>query len=1074
MLLASHATPSGEQERAARHPLGRPAVVDAGAGTGKTLTIVERVASLYERSICPPEHVLLLTFGNKAAAELRRRVATRLGTAVALPHCSTFHSFAWEILQDRAYDIGLSPDAVVIDDVEARLEFRNAFEEMLSEPSEPSLSAFALRRRDEIRDGLFAIAQGLKQRATSIDAFLATAIEAAERFSRISYRELRRPYKKKYKGQDYAVDARIDDEQLAAQTREEKERAEAAAALFRRFDVRLGLRHALTYADLLYRAEQALREHPSVGDELRRRYRCCIVDEYQDTDIGQHRFLEALFGRDLACVMAVGDVRQSIYGFRGAQPRNVERFRAAPNCALYPLTTNRRARQEILDFAHCVIEPAHPEALPLVAERGPAGEQVVHVWSRWTKDQATHLAPDQARVAEASTVASRIVELLESGRRVELAGAAEPLQPKHIAILSRNKTKVQPITEALITARVPFVLHGGVGFYDAPEILDTLAWLTLLANPFDQHALARVLASPPIGVDDATMTRLVLGMAGDESALARRVLVEPLPESIDADGRLRIERMRATLDSLEPCAVLALSPALEAVLDRCGLRISWARSGDPRAPQAAANLRKLETLARAFAEKNSGARAADFVRFVGELERIDYDEREADAPSPNAVSIMTIHAAKGLEWPYVFVVGVWPDLFDRSVVRLDESGALLCSEGSDGRRPFHYVSVARGADENGVIRAGGDQLQGDDLSDEERRLLYVGVTRARDELFVSGIRRRPSSASPEGRAHRFLSEALHSIGQRGWAVDDPQVTQRVLAARPTPSANGEPAVNLDERLGARVVQARTRALPPLSFSLIHAYEQCPRRASYRVGLGLPALARSRDSSSEDDVERAAFADLAEPESLVGAGEYGRLVHRALELWARDRALAVRVDGATSYLRRAARALAMRSSAAVAKAVAAVQEAIDQLSAWQPLHVEAPFLVDLGSEDDPLVVGGYIDLIATGGDGRPLIVDYKTGALDPREYSLQLSLYGYAARRAYSVTDPLCRIGRIGDDRFVLESAPLVDDDELFRRFAAAAAGLRRGDDTPKPDRRWCDACAYRAAPCQEFPRGSRR
>ena len=365
---------SQAQRDVINHPLDKPGVVDAGAGTGKTFTIVERVAALHESGNCPADRILLLTFGRKAAAELRARIARRLGEAA--PACQTFHAFAWTVLSSHLYDIGLSPETTIIEDVEARVEFKTAFDEFMGDP-QAAASGFPLRafNRDEIRDSLFAIRQNLKQQGISVESFRERAFAAAESFGRTDYRELRRRLRRASKGREFTIVARVSDEQLAQEVSDEKARVLAAADVFTRFDRRLADRHLLTYADILARAEDALATNPALREELRGRYRCCIVDEYQDTDLAQHRFLTALFGKTLERVMVVGDVLQSIYSFRGARPGNVDAIKAAPGSITYPLHENRRSLQAILDLAHHAVLPSHGERRPLgsgARERGRA------------------------------------------------------------------------------------------------------------------------------------------------------------------------------------------------------------------------------------------------------------------------------------------------------------------------------------------------------------------------------------------------------------------------------------------------------------------------------------------------------------------------------------------------------------------------------------------------------------------------------------------------------------------------------------------------------------------------------
>lgn len=286
---------SAAQRQAVEHPIERPGVVAAGAGTGKTFTIVERVAALHATGQCPAANILLLTFGKKAAAELRNRIVRRLGEEA--PKCLTFHAFAWNVLQAHAYDIGMAPETTVIEDAEARVEFRKAFEEYLGESSAPS-SGFPLRpfNRQEVRNALFALDQHLKQEGLTLDVFRSRALEAADIFSRVPYRALRYAYRRLHRGATHRTVLEVSDDQFAQEIIWEKQRIEACTDILRRFARRLSARQALTYADILALAERAIHGNGRLRQELQRQYRCCIVDEYQDTDLAQHRLLAAIFG----------------------------------------------------------------------------------------------------------------------------------------------------------------------------------------------------------------------------------------------------------------------------------------------------------------------------------------------------------------------------------------------------------------------------------------------------------------------------------------------------------------------------------------------------------------------------------------------------------------------------------------------------------------------------------------------------------------------------------------------------------------------------------------------------------
>jgi DNA helicase-2/ATP-dependent DNA helicase PcrA len=1046
---------SDEQQRVVDHPVGIPATVDAGAGTGKTHTVVARVVALHQSDACPASKILLLTFGRKAAAELRARVLRELGPGTEPPHCATFHSFAHDVLLDHAYDIGLSPDTIVLEDADARLLFRTAYNDLVLGRLNVDPSAFPLRRADELVSGLFRILMRLKQSSLTPDDFERRALAAGEGIAAIAYRQLRQRYAKR-KG--FTLKAEIDDARYAQETHDYAARVRAAAALFRHFDELLQQRTSLTYADLLFRADVEVRRSPALRDELRRRFVHCIVDEYQDTDVAQHRFLQAVFGDSLERVIAVGDVRQSIYAFRGAHPENMDEFAELAGCLPFRLTESRRSRQEILDFAHRVIADDRGDKAPLRAHRGPAGARVVMAASMWQADGVKRNAAAQREI-EAEWLAAQIASRLSQG----------DLRPRDIAVLLRYKTNTQTYTDALLQAGVPFQLAGGVGFYDAPEVLDALAWLRLMADPLDSHAAARIVQSPVFGANDADVVALSADLDGaDPTAFARRVFVEPLGEALSADGRVRLARLRATLDALEQFAGQSLTAAFPAVLDRAGLRLYFEQHADRRAPQALANLRKLEQLAVGFAQRSPGASASDFVGYVDELESEAGDEREADASDVDAVVITTVHNAKGLEWPVVFVADVWPDNARSDVVKLDADGALLCSEDGEGHEPFHVQARRREADADGWVPRDQDRPENTASDREERRLFYVALTRARDEVYISGKRRILSKSNPNGKAHTFMDETYAWLAEMGWPVDAPlpaPPAQRVARAADSASPDQRHGSDIGDFLSwmrPKSVRVSETSSLPLSFSLVRRFEQCPRSVAYALRLGIPPLAAGQSSDFDASTkERPA----REPDSLLGLGEYGDLVHRALELWALERIAGRAAVAGADAIRQAARELGQTTSEIdVRRAAGAFGAMTRGLLAWTPLYAEAPFTLDVGG----VTVSGFIDLIVRDDAGYAAVLDYKTGSAPTSDYVLQIALYREAARAAYGV-EACGVIARIFEGAVQLEPVPDMDRGTMLARVRAAADGIARADDTPRPGP-WCFTCPYRAAPCMSFPR----
>lgn len=1061
-MIAGEQVPTAEQQAVIDHKPGAAAVVDAGAGTGKTHTIVERVAALVAGGT-PPDTILLLTFAKKAAAELRGRVAARLGPVATVPTCSTFHAFAWQILRDAAYDVGLSPDADIIDDTAAKGIFRRLFDAYLIEPDH-GMPGFPLgpRLTDGVREGLFALRQALVRAEVSVDDFAARARAAADAFASTRVRELRSEYLKLHKGQTHKVELALSEDAFAREVADERARIETAAALVDRLNGALEQFQRLTYDEVLVRARRLLREHTEIAQALRARYRACIVDEYQDTDLDQHAFLETLFGPALERVIAVGDVNQSIYAFRGASPENVDRVKSVSGCTTYPLSTNRRSLQEILDLAHDLIRGL-PAAMHLEAHRGTRGEQIIFPIAI---ARTVDMSIEDARGREAAELAGRIRTLLDGGE-----------SPRNVAILSRTKTNVAVITDALTEAGIPFRLVGGAGFYESAEIRDVLAWLRVLDDPLDGAALARVAASPQIGLTDALLGRLVQASrerppedAGSThvDVLARRLLLDPL-DGISETDRDAVTRLRSAIDALLPSAGLPLNAALAAAIRASGVE----RTAVPRAPRVAANVQKLMSLANELSDDIPGARVADFLNYVAELELIEFDEREADVPAGDAVTVSTIHAAKGLEWNTVFLVNMWSHGTTNSWIAWDRaSGALLCKTNSDGSPSLHYRMVDWRADESGLVPREEDRspvLHPKDPN-EELRLLYVAVTRARDRLYLSGARTVPSKSSPDGTLNKFLQRCVEWVRGQGWEVADV-----VAPAAPIARANGISPMPVGPVVGPAMLAPSPPtgfAIPKLSYTTIADALECPRRAHYRRNLQLPPLA---GAALVDDRELSARDDDRAFGALIAAGEYGKLVHRALELWALQAIKSTSGGGTSLWAPDAASGSVAAAVAETAnikrdvrtRAERAVAAAIVGLDGWTPVLTEAPFTLDFGDEARRILTYGFIDLVAQRGAER-MLVDYKSGEMGADKWPLQLALYRKALRDAYGQEVDVCCIGRITDAAFELIPVAPIADDELRAKVLAAADGLESGDATARSGG-WCSLCSFRAAPCMDYP-----
>ncbi len=618
-----------DQQRAAvEHFLG-PALVIAGAGSGKTRTVVHRVAYLLsERDVYPAE-VLAVTFTNKAAGEMKARLEAMVGRVAHELWVSTFHSAGLRILRRYGERVGLKPGFVVYDDDDQRVLLKEV------------LGALGLEARPTY---VRAILDRIKNRMWSTGEFLTHA-----------------------------------DDWVGGLTKQQM------AEVYARYQQRLAENNAVDFNDLLLRTIELFERHPDALDAVRQRARFIHVDEYQDTNPAQYRLTKLLAG-DEANLMVVGDPDQSIYGFRNADIQNILGFeRDYRGAVVYRLEANYRSTAAILQVANALIEKNRQRLEKTLKPVKPTGEPV-----------RLYRAPDHRE--EAAFVA-REVQRLARERSLE-----------DFAVLYRTNAQSRVLEEAFRRINLPARIVGGVGFYERREIKDVLAYARLAVNVADDVAVRRVINVPTRGVGGTSVARLVELAERERIGLfeaARRageVLAARQAGAVGAFVEL-IATLREAAEHAGPEAFLRL------VLAETGYSEMLRREGDsePR-------LENLEELLRAAAEweEEHGGTVAEFLDEIALTARAE----EPDGAPEQAVTLMTLHNAKGLEFPVVFVVGV-------------EEGLLP-----------HRSSLGSDAE-----------------IEEERRLLYVGITRAQERLYLTLSEERETWGQRERvRPSRFLEE----------------------------------------------------------------------------------------------------------------------------------------------------------------------------------------------------------------------------------------------------------------------------------------------------------------------------
>jgi len=631
-----------------------PLLVLAGAGTGKTRVITHRVAYLLRMGV-PTEAIAAVTFTNKAAREMRERVVALAGRGSKGITLSTFHSLGVRLLRAEAAAIGYRPGFNIYDTAD-------------------QLSLIK------------TILLDIRGATTSLDpkAVLASISRAKNRFQL---------------PEDLIEEASDDWEHVVARC-------------YDRYQSDLRNMNCVDFDDLLLLPVLCLEKHAEIGAKYRRRFRYLLVDEYQDTNGVQYRFLRLLVGpeRNL-CV--VGDDDQSIYGFRGAEVDKILRFeRDFPGTTVVKLEDNYRSTASILNLANSVIESnvtRHKKRL-----RSTQGQGEVVLWIT---------TPDGA--AEVDHVIRQVLNLIERER----------VPSNSIAILIRAAAQARPFEEKLRLRRIPYTLIGGQSYFDRKEIRDVLAYWMAAANPRDDVSLLRILNVPRRGIGTATARKL------DELARESRIsLLEAVSLAAGASGGFS-PALRTALSHVSDLFGRAqqllearqFSRAARQLLEEAHYREAVDELyQEPTARQARWNA--VEDLLRAVTEwerENPGAEFADFLEALA-LTKGETADDTRNEKKHHGLTILTLHSAKGLEFPHVFLVGVEEDTLP------------------------HRKSVE----------------EGDAAVEEERRLLYVGVTRARETLTLTQAETRTLYGQPRARLpSRFLLEVEQSGHLRRAAYD---------------------------------------------------------------------------------------------------------------------------------------------------------------------------------------------------------------------------------------------------------------------------------------------------------------
>ncbi|UCH24490.1 MAG: UvrD-helicase domain-containing protein [Trueperaceae bacterium] len=635
-----------EQQRAAVTHYGGPALVIAGAGSGKTRTIVQRIAYLMAEHKVYPQQILAVTFTNKAAGELKERVEGLIGNAAKDLWVSTFHAACLRVLRTYGELIDLRPGFAIYDESDQLDLIKNVLESVpgLGDANPRVLRALIERAKSQLWSPQMLASSGEQKLGGTIAGIpLELLIE-----------------------------------------------------VYRRYQARLHRANAVDFSDILSRTVELFEAHPNTLDNVQQRAVFIHVDEYQDTNKVQYQ-LTRLLAEKYGNLMVVGDPDQGIYSFRGADVRNILDFQQDYEDAnVYRLELNYRSTGRVLEVANAVIlhnENRLEKELKPVKDTGERAK--------------VYRAVDHR--AEADFVA----------RQVERLMAERAYGFDDFVVLYRTNVQSRVLEEAMRRASIPARIVGGVGFYERREVKDALSYARAALNPADDVAWQRILNRPKRGIGKTSLERLAGAAAkrGVRFVDALRAADEILKGT---PAVARIANFLALMEELiESVDLLPAAEFLRTVLEESGYRKALEDEGSF---EAQARLENLDELLNALSEweEDGGGSIGEFLDEAALLASVD--DRAVKAVNPDApeqaVTLMTLHNAKGLEFPIVFLVGLEEELMPHR----SSTGSLQEVE-------------------------------------EERRLLYVGITRAQEELFFVHCESRMRFGRTEyTRPSRFLED----------------------------------------------------------------------------------------------------------------------------------------------------------------------------------------------------------------------------------------------------------------------------------------------------------------------------
>ena len=606
-----------EQQRAAVEYIDGPSLVIAGAGSGKTRVLTNKIAYLLDHGY-EPWSILALTFTNKAAAEMRERVNNMSGPAAKDVWLFTFHAFCARFLRMEIEKLpGYGGNFAIYDTADSQNLIKQILKEM------------------NLDDKRFQ-PSGILSRISNAK----NALQDAAAFAR-----------------------------QAGDFYEQK-----VADIYSRYEQKLQLNNALDFDDLLMLSIKLLQENKEVREKYQDRFDYLLVDEYQDTNHAQYLLTKFLAAKHRN-ICVVGDADQSIYGWRGADIQNILDFeKDYPDAKVIKLEQNYRSTQIILDAANAVIENNTGRKPKNLWTENKSGADIIYFQAVDERDEARF-----------------VIEQLQNLQRTENKKLGD------MAILYRTNTQSRIFEEMLIKSGISYNMVGGLKFYERKEIKDIIAYLRVIFNPADSLSLLRIINVPKRGIGDASLAKIQAYAAANNVSLFEAVSNAAAIDGLSSRFVSKLDDLAGIIFELMNLSGEApVEDLIDRVLRDTGYLEELENERTPQAQSRIDNLHELISVAQEFAASEEENNLENFLAHVALVSDIDDTELGEDA-----ITLMTLHSSKGLEFPVVFLVGMEEGLFPHARTLMDETEI-----------------------------------------EEERRLCYVGITRAKEKLFLSSTKMR--------------------------------------------------------------------------------------------------------------------------------------------------------------------------------------------------------------------------------------------------------------------------------------------------------------------------------------------